>query len=135
MELSVGMYVRTEYGISKIINIFPEKRATFIETDNGLGNCSVSGISHPRGLHKGIYLLEEDYEMFIKNNVKKTIIELIQVGDYVNGSKVQEIGEGYVEIEEYSGLNNDMPCVVKAEDIKSVVTKEQFSQREYKVGE
>lgn len=59
------------------------------------------------------------------------IIDLIEVDDYVNGSKVQEIGEGYVEIEEYSGLNNDMPFVVKTEDIKSIVTKEQFESMKY----
>ena len=59
------------------------------------------------------------------------IIDLIEVDDYVNGSKVQEIGEGYVEIEEYSGLNNDMPFVVKTEDIKSIVTKEQFESIKY----
>ena len=66
---------------------------------------------------------------------EEKFIDLIEVGDYVNGSKVQEIGEGYVEIEEYSGLNNDIPCVVKAEDIKSIVTKEQFESMEYRIGE
>ena len=149
MDLSVGMYVRTEYGISKIINIFPEKRATFIETDNGLGNCSVSGVSLPRGLHKGIYLLEENYEMFIENNVKKTIIELIQVGDYVNGwrvNKIEKKEDGVMltigTITSFVSKNEKEPYLTHDYDepdkickLKSIVTKEQFESMSYKVGE
>ena len=88
--------------------------------------------------HKYIYLIDmKDNDVWfeedniLKSRPKTEIIDLIEVGDYVNGSKVQEIGEGYVEIEEYSGLNNDMPCVVKIEDIKSIVTKEQFESMQY----
>ena len=75
-------------------------------------------------------------EVILLNNAKfsYSIIDLVECGDYVNGSKVQEIRKNYIEIEEYSGLNNDEPCILKSEDIKSIVTKEQFSQMEYKVG-
>jgi len=60
------------------------------------------------------------------------IIDLIEVGDYVNGIKVQDVigcllafdggqdGEWYIETEE---------------DIKSIVTHEQFERMQYKVGE
>lgn len=76
--------------------------------------------------------------MMIKHS--KNIIDLIEVGDYVNGklvvdklqtpcrigkqgkkfifTKNMNIGEGYFE-----------------EDIKTIVTKEQFASMEYKVGE
>lgn len=60
----------------------------------------------------------------------------MKVGDYVNESYIQEIKEI---------KNNEMTCMldsdyefyshIKNEDIKSIVTKEQFSQMEYKVGE
>lgn len=82
------------------------------------------------------YLIDEDGTYVIDNSIIKSslnIIDLIEVGDYVNGSKVQEIGKDYVEIEEYSGLNNDMPCIVKTKDIKSIVTKEQFESMKYEV--
>ena len=81
------------------------------------------------------YLRES--ETILLNNAKFSynIIDILEVGDYVNGSKVQEIRKNYIEIEEYSGLNNDEPCILKSEDIKSIVTKEQFEQMAYKVGE
>ena len=54
-------------------------------------------------------------------------IDLIEVGDYVNGMPVLHIE------------NNEIICGLllryKEENIKSIVTKEQFSQIEYKVGE
>ena len=72
------------------------------------------------------------------------IIDLIEVGDYVNGSKVIDISiigkdkEKWVWVEQmedngnkygddYVGYNN--------EQIKSIVTKEQMEKMAYKVGE
>lgn len=126
MELEVGMYVRTDNGdITKISSIWENERVFFEnKVDIGYLSSDSFGIGFLNKCKASHTLLGDSEEPC-----------LIEVGDYVNGSKVQEIGEGYVEIEEYSGLNNDMPCVVKTEDIESIVTKEQFSQMEYKVGE
>lgn len=136
MKLEVGMWVRTKYGISKIVNIFFEKTGVFIETDNKLGNCNMS----TRGkLYKGIYILEEDYKTFIDNNVKNTIIDLIEVGDYVNGYIVLEIikdnlGKTYIECGCKDEIaHNYIYDTFYNEDIKSIVTKEQFSAMEYKI--
>ena len=136
MKLEVGMYVRTEYGISKIVNIFFEKTSTFIETDNGLGNCNMS----TRGkLHKGIYILEEDYKTFIDNNVKSAIIDLIEVGDYVNGDLVLFAGattwdnDGNVLDKQVYINHNGYDWWLREEYIKSIVTKEQFEAMQYKV--
>ena len=70
------------------------------------------------------------------------IIDLIEVGDYVNGSRVEEIEEYneekylYLEEMEYSNANQDYINVYcKQEYIKSIVTHEQFSQMEYRIGE
>ena len=146
MKLEEGMYVRTTYGIGKIVNIFFEKTGTFIETDNGLGDCTMA----TRGkLHKGIYIFEEDYKTFIDTNVKNTIIELIEKGDYVNGEKVIRI---YEKGECYDGSNYGLITkTIETENdnyetiphnhlyvgysIKSIVTKEQFESMQYKVGE
>lgn len=71
------------------------------------------------------------------------IIDLIEVGDYVNGYPVEEV---------YQPINKEIGKLIKfstdnvsgweyeAEeitetDIKSIVTKEQFESMEYKVGE
>ena len=73
-------------------------------------------------------------EINIANNeiVKSSpnIIDLIEVGDYVNGYIVKDILD-----------NGPNGLVVKTaidflyeKDIKSIVTKEQFSQMEYRIG-
>ena len=69
-----------------------------------------------------------DDEMIYKSS--QNIIDLIEVGDYVNGYIVKDILD--------NGLNG---LVVKTaidflyeKEIKSIVTKEQFSQMEYRIG-
>ena len=61
------------------------------------------------------------------------IIDLIKVGDYINGSWVNKIVDGKPIHEDYNdpfysfGWEND--------DIKTVITHEQMEQMTYKVGE
>ena len=70
-----------------------------------------------------------------KNNIIKSspnIIDLIEVGDYVNGCLVSEIKDkwlilNYADIETYEQLER------KNENIKSIVTHEQFESMEYKL--
>ena len=66
------------------------------------------------------------------------IIDLIEVGDYVNGNKINcfEIfnnisGEQCLNIN-YIYTNS---LIIPVKDIKSIVTKEQFKSMEYKVGD
>lgn len=62
------------------------------------------------------------------------IMNLIELGDYVNGHKVVSIGfdnnnniiELYVETQGYDEL-------LLEKDIKSIVSEEQFSQMEYRI--
>ena len=56
------------------------------------------------------------------------IIDLIEVGDYVNGEYVTNINkkDNYVDV----GYDD---AILRAKDIKSVLTKEQFEQMEYKI--
>ena len=72
-----------------------------------------------------------------KNDIIKSspnIIDLIEVGDYVNGCFVLEKDSKFIVV---NGLDNYGfgQGVIPIEDIKSIVTKEQFSSMEYKVGE
>ena len=65
----------------------------------------------------------------------KNIIDLIEVGDYVNGVKVANCGKGVfvrriVQLENNYVITNVDDCKVR-----SIVTKEQFKSIEYKVGE
>ena len=115
MELKEGMYVRTKKGIFQITN-----DKTFIE--NKIEYIGVNG----------------RYTSIDVNTVIKAshnIIDLIEVGDYVNGLKVIEVREHlHNDIEivlsngefQWSFSKNDSDY-----DIKNIVTKEQFESMKY----
>ena len=116
MKLEVGMYVRTETGqIGKITN-FDDSMAR-VDTDKFITyknfNSEITKASH-------------------------SIIDLVQVEDYVNGYKVVDIINYNRKLEpstmiyceygsRYIGFYN--------EEIKSVITHEQMEQMEYSVEE
>lgn len=128
MKLEIGMYVRTKYGrIGKIINIFDVLDVTDIKNPNPLYRYEVDTN----------YTFDDEPDGYFKDDIIKAsenIIDLIEVGDYVNGSYIQEI---------ISIKNNEMKCMldsdyelistIKNEDIETILTKEQFSQMEYKI--
>ena len=117
MKLEPNMYVRTKCGyICKIINIndFREPsmkygvEASYLKDVMFIGDDDILKASH-------------------------NIIDLIKVGDYINGLRVNEIVDGKPIHEDYNdpfysfGWEND--------DIKTVITHEQMKQMAYKVGE
>lgn len=63
-------------------------------------------------------------------NADYDILKLIRVGDYVNGYEVYKI----FLTDAVLVKNKDYPLICRSE-IKSIVTKEQFEQIQYKVGE
>ena len=134
MKLEVGMYVRYKRGsmgyiepadkIGKIINII-------FESD--------------------IYELDNNNSIFESDVVKASynIIDILEEGDYVNGYYVSKIWEKdeithyvdgtpikrkqreiVIQAPNYGGIE-----ILKNKNIKSIVTKEQFEQMSYKVGE
>ena len=110
MELEVGMYIRTKDG----------KIAKFIKYDE----------------EDKEELVTDYYEystIWIKDVIEAShnIIDLIEVGDYVNGCKVikntlKDSGN-IVIVQGGNCFTND--------DIKTVVTKEQFKRMEYRLGD
>lgn len=68
---------------------------------------------------------------FIK--ASHNIIDILEVGDYVNGFKVIDIVENDIYISDFYAES----CIgmVKVKGIKSIVTKEQMEQMAYKVEE
>lgn len=124
LELRENMYVRTKDGIiDKILK---------------LNKSYVKGVSQK----------DELYAYDIDNIVKASnnIIDLIEVGDFVNGNEVME-ADWINENGEYEeGLafpmyaSDDLDVIenwlpLRCVDIKSIVTKEQFEQMVYKVEE
>ena len=116
--MKVGEYVRTKSGgIGKIIEIDNNASCSHIITDNETFGLGWDG--------------EQVNWDFITEFVKSSpnIIDLIEVGDYVNGVKITKIKEGKPFVEDY----NDPHFSYYFDDIYSIVTKEQFESMEYKV--
>ena len=113
MKVEVGEYIRTKQGdIDKVILEYTGKCAN--------PNCSAKHISC-----KSNYYDEED---IVKHS--KSIIDLIEVGDYVNGKKVLEkIEKSFLGVSSSDIGNNRIYNYM----IKSIVTKEQFSNMEYRL--
>ena len=128
MNIEVGEYVRTKDGyIAKITEI--DHHIWFDSIIN-----KISGISR-------YSLSEEEYRnLVIKHS--KNIMDLVQEGDYIDGLRVEKnkYGELYTSYVYYGG-DIGKQCEVytewiddlKNEDIDSVVTKQQFSNMEYRV--
>ena len=90
-----------------------------------------------------IYIMKYFIKEFDYSKIKhsKNIIDLIEVGDYVNGYKVYDISTEYLvdinkdgkilHIEKEGFIN---ATITEGEDnIKSICTKEQFAAAEYKL--
>ena len=121
MKLEPNMYVRTNCGyICKIINI-----NDFREPSMKYG-VEASYL-------KDIMFIEDDDILKASHN----IIDLIEVGDYVNGEKVDYIDDCDGAMREYYYDYEDASIDVGHyfEEIKSIVTKEQFSSIEYRLGD
>lgn len=113
------------------------KVGEFIRTDNG-------EIFKVLDVEKGSVKIKSDYREWIGICTIKihsfNIIDLIEVGDYVNGYRVLDIMEnmqtGTIHLEMTLDYNNPEigDCTIYNKDIKSIVTKEQFEHEKYIVG-
>ena len=113
--MKVGDYVRTDKGlIGKVIK--KEEYDTHIILEYEGQYC------------KRVLTTSGTDSEVIKSS--PNIIDLIEVGDYVNGCMVVNKNDDTIQI-----IQLIIPFDLKEKDIKSVVTKEQFSQMKYKVGE
>lgn len=110
--MKVGDYVRTDKGNISKIKWISQQVINSKETKAGTFHLENGEIVH----------------MYYGGTIKSSpnIIDLIEVGDYINGRKVFN-PNGYRWLYEDTGD--------EIEDIKTIVTKEQFSQMEYKLGE
>ena len=116
--MTEGDYVRTKHGIEKITDI--------------------KEWVHFQGYEKIITTDKNQYEtLYEQNEIKKSspnIIDILEKGDYVNGLKVIQMYSPEGKYTLWIKLS-DNTFIDNSEDIKSIVTKEQFSCMEYKIGE
>ena len=69
----------------------------------------------------------EEWERDLK--ISKKIIELIEPGDYVNGYRVYHVAGHYVSVESLEKYD----LCFEEQDIKTIVTREQFKSMQYKL--
>lgn len=133
MELKVGMYVRTKNGMAKYLGLGKD-----VLTNNESNQFKHYAMQHlfdnyifDVGHDWGDTLSNEEFkniDEYIETEPSYNLIDLIELGDYVNGEKVQFITKkrqllsegGYDILEKYTGIS-------------SVVTKEQFEVIAYEV--
>lgn len=104
----------------------------YVRTENGKIDRVAS-----RNYYMGKYIETEKDFIFCKNIVKhsKQLIDLIEIGDIVNGMEVLDIHKPRdlwepIEIKVDSRYTN----FILAEDIKTILTKESYVANCYKVG-
>ena len=118
--MRVGDYVRTKhYGITKVLKIYNNTTTNYLSAEldkiDSFGRLGVS-VSN---------------DEIIKTS--PNIIDLIEVGDYVNGSYIYSIVEENKNTGQPRVLFTEEDGVLGSGEIKSIVTKEQFESMEYKV--
>ena len=109
-EIKVGDYIRTkQWGIAKVAKIDEKGKCTYIKNKN-------NRITHY-------------FEQI--GRISPNIIDLIEVGDYVNGYKVRAT---YLDGEKHY-IKLDVLDDIRVYDmnIKSIVTHEQFNSIKYEV--
>lgn len=111
-----GMYARTTNGILGII--------VNANSDELINGPEIE-------VNERIYCVERDSIKDIKENIK----DLIEVGDYVNGYRIDNIVNGML-VHRSNGIDRSgilSPIAQYENDIKTIVTNEQFKSIEYEV--
>ena len=123
-----GDYVRTPLGIAKYIGRTEWGSYEFDKLDEELWSGDIWGRVYSGDIE----------EVVLKHS--PNIIDLIEIGDYVNGMEVSRIGGTYYgrkDIAIYCDHNVDENCkgvMLYDDEIKSIVTKEQFEKYKYELG-
>ena len=125
MKFEVGMYVRTENGVIEKVNRIYDRHTTdnIVVWLNACGDGQSVFIDD----FEEIKFLSINSRGFIKKEPSFNIIDLIEVGDYVNGYKVRGTSVSTLLLDNFNMIQID------EEDIKSIVTKEQFKSMSYRV--
>ena len=127
MKLEVGKWCRTKKGtIFKIIG----GNVDMWEID-----IDYSYLSKCENEDYNSYAYNKNNGLFEDLVVKASydIIDLIEVGDYVNGYYVEDVLKTFVNVA--VGSNYFQSSTIYEKDIKSIVTKEMFSSMEYRLGD
>lgn len=120
MEIECGEYVRTIDGLVVIFDRYSKRPDTSIYKSPFNCFIKLQNRKTPLQCHRN-YIVKHS----------KNIIDLIEEGDYVNGYRVEQVSIGTNEVL----LDHNGFAWRTLKDGDKIVTHEQFSSIEYKVGE
>lgn len=123
MNIEVGMYVRTIYGIAKIIEFSEAISKRGFWLDANINTDNIEGYENYCTVHD------------VVGDPSFDIIDLIEEGDYVNGRKVYQNGYNYCDELVLKMSTSNYEDFIYPNEIKTIITKEQMADMEYKVGE
>ena len=135
LTINVGDYVRNKYGIAKVVDIENKNDINILRFDRDI--AFMIDREENKELYRSNYLpLTEDIDIN-KINFSSNIIDLIEVGDYVNGEKIiRKLNDTFgrrILIYGFDDGKHQVANAIYEEDIKSIVTKEMFESLEYKI--
>ena len=115
-EIEVGEYVRTIYGeIFKVTHLSKQK-IKYVVVDKEVDR------NEDRAENDNVLNITE----IAKHS--KNILDIVEVGDYINTNKVYEITKNYISVGNITiGRRN-------IKNIRTILTHEQYEQNCYKVG-
>lgn len=122
MKIEIGEYIRTKQGYIAKVEDIVENVIKVIMCDSDIySDYEIAPV----------LVGEEQIKLITKHSFN--IIDLIEIGDYVNGHKVVKVKsmiEGKLEVEAQAFLGK---YFISYEDIETIVTKEEFNSVMYKV--
>lgn len=136
MKLEIGKFIRTPYGIRKIVNI---------TKDDGYGKPKVRVIELDRHLntpYKFDYIFYTDENVIKKCKTSYDIIDILEVGDAIEIDVIDKDNYPTIMGINFARIDNKVELasikdMLKNESAKllTVITREQMEQIAYKVGE
>ncbi len=124
MEIEIGEYIRTKNGLIAKVCAYQE---LIIYDDKG-ESAKFYSFDTDKGTIADVEIEEHS----------KNIIDVVEIGGYVNGYKVitlTRLNEKEISICIYKDIE-EMKCIIlQDKDIKTVLTKEQFENAEYRIPE
>ena len=158
MKLEVGMYIRTDKGFIAKVKEFKHHYTKGKRSEDGYSVKEVTENYLSLDGNQCRLIESIDYSIppcypsdeeldEIKSHIVKAsynIIDILEVGDYVNGSEILDFKYEFIEendnftnfavVTENCYLENTNSWIIE-KNIKSVITHEQIEQMAYKVGE
>ena len=135
-EIEIGEYFRNRYGIAQVVDIEEKDEIKILVFNRNIVFFvdSKTGKTKDDKLYNKLALLDNINLNKVKHS--KDIIDLIEVGDYVNGNKVIDIAQTPVKAVYTEDREQRLALIpIVNEQIEIVVTKEQIKQIEFRIKE